>query len=654
VSKNEKQSNTRIPGERLSRRQFAKLSAAYAATMAGLTERALPQSAPVEYIIVGSGPGGGPLAVNLAKAGHKVVLFEAGSPAVDLNSTIAVPLFNPLAATAPEISWDYYVRHYSNQVQQEKDSKYIPAGVPNSTNPNGGIYYPRCSTIGGCSAHNVLLMVYPSNSTFDNIAITTGDDTWAAVNMRSYFERLENCRYLIQAGSLHGTTGWQPTEMINEDVFVADPQLLQFMLATINTLGKPGDFTNLLQQKLDPNANFNSSNDVQGIYSFPLMTLNGARYGVREHVLQTAAALPNNLIVMTNCLVTQVNFASDGKTATGVEYIQGPNLYRASPLASLTGPLPQTLTMSASREVILSCGAFNSPQLLKLSGIGPSAELTALGITPIVDLPGVGLNLQDRYELGVLSQMKSNLTFLDPCNPFVPTQDPCLAEWFAGLGPYTNNVTFISSLLKSFPTVPERDLVLFFAAAYFKGYEPSFATDAFSHFNVISSLILKAHTLNTAGTVTLRTADPRDVPEINFHYFGEGNDTTGQDLAACVQGLQLARNINAQLGDIIEAELFPGPNYVGSAGLAEWAQNEAWGHHASCSNKMGPMSSGGVVDSNFKVYGTNNLRVVDISIFPDIPGYYPMVPLLMISEKASDVVLAAAAAGPDSRREGRR
>jgi choline dehydrogenase len=374
------------------------------------------------------------------------------------------------------------------------------------------------------------------------------------------------------------------------------------------------------------------------------MRLNGQRYGVREHVLQTAAALPNNLIVMNNCLVTRVLFASDGKTATGVEYVQGQSIYRASPLASQTGPLPQKMQMTASREVILSCGTFNSPQLLKLSGIGPGAELSALGIKPVVDLPGVGLNMQDRYELGVLSQMKSPLAYLAPCNPFNPAQDPCLAEFFAGLGPYTTNVTFLSDIRKSFPNVPERDLVVFFAAGYFRGYVPGWQIDAFSHFNVISSLILKAHTLNTAGTVTLRTADPRDPPEINFHYFNEGTDTDGQDLAACVEGLQIARNINAQLGDIIEKELFPGPNYVGSAGLAEWAMNEAWGHHASCSNKMGPKSNGGVVDSNFKVYGTNNLRVVDASVFPDIPGYYPMVPLLMISEKASDVVLAAAAA----------
>jgi choline dehydrogenase len=642
MSENEKPSKTGLGREPLSRREFTKLSAAYAASLAALADKAVAADAPVEYIVVGSGPGGGPLAVNLAKAGHKVVLFEAGPPATDLNGIIGVPLFNPLAATNPEISWEFYVRHYSDQAQQEKDSKYVPAGTPNSSNPKGGILYPRSSTIGGCSAHNVLLMVYPSNSTFDVIAALTGDGTWSAQNMRNYFVRLENCRYLIQAGSRHGTSGWQPTEMIDSSIFTADPQILEVMQQTVNVLGKPGDLTRLAQQQLDPNNWQVDNNDVPGLYSFPLMRLNGARYGVREHVLQTAAALPNNLIIMNNCLVTRVLFESDNRTATGVEYIQGNQIYRAAPGAAQTGPLPQKLQMSASREVILSGGAFNSPQLLKLSGIGHAGELLPLGIRPINELPGVGANMQDRYELGVLSQLKQNLSVLATCNPNNPAQDPCLAQFAAGQGPYTTNLTFISDIRKSFPFMPERDLVLFLAAGFFRGYVPGWQIAGFTTFNVFSTLMLKAHTINRAGTVKLRTADPRDVPDINFHYFNEGTDKLGLDLAACVEGIKLARSINSKLGDIIEKELFPGPNYPGDAGAAEWAKNEAWGHHASCSNPIGPKLLGGVVDGNFIVHGTKNLRVVDASVFPNIPGYYPMIPLLMISEKASDVILAAA------------
>ena len=645
MSENSKQSNMGLGRERLSRREFAKLSAAYAAGLAALSSRAVAADAPVEYIVIGSGPGGGPLAVNLALAGHKVVLFEAGPAATDqtLSGLIAVPLFNPLAAEAPPIAWDYYVRHYSDQAQQEKDSKYVPPGVPNSSNPNGGILYPRSSTIGGCSVHNVLFMVYPSNSTFDTIANVTGDSTWSATNMRDYFVRLETCRYLIQAGSRHGTKGWQPIEMIDSSLFTADPQLLAIMQQGANVLGQPGDLDLLAQQKLDPNNFTVANNDVPGLYSFPVMRFNGVRFGVREHILQTAAALPNNLIIVNNALVTRVLFDTDGQTATGVEYIQGPSLYRASPLAAQTGPLPQKMQMSASREVILSAGTFNSPQLLKLSGIGAGSELSKLGIKTLIDLPGVGENMQDRYELPVLSRLNSILSLVAPCNPSNPTADPCLAQFFGGQGPYTTNGTFLASILKSFPTVPERDLVLFFSAAFFRGYVPGWHVDAFSRPDVFSTLMLKAHTLNRAGTVKLRSIDPRDPPDINFHYFQEGSDKSGQDLAACVKGIQLARQINAQLGNIIAEELIPGPNFPGEKGAADFAVNEAWGHHASCSNKIGKRADGGVVDGNFLVYGTKNLRVVDASVFPDIPGYYPMVPILMISEKASDVILAAAA-----------
>jgi choline dehydrogenase len=147
--------------------------------------------------------------------------------------------------------------------------------------------------------------------------------------------------------------------------------------------------------------------------------------------------------------------------------------------------------------------------------------------------------------------------------------------------------------------------------------------------------------------VTLRSADPRDTPLINFHYFTEGNDKTGTDLAAVVDGIQIARQMNQALGLPLSAELYPGPTVQTSSDVATFARNTSWGHHASCTNRMGKSSDpGAVVDGDFRVIGTRNLRVVDASIFPKIPGYYPMVAIQMISEKASDVILEAASGGP--------
>jgi choline dehydrogenase len=156
-----------------------------------------------------------------------------------------------------------------------------------------------------------------------------------------------------------------------------------------------------------------------------------------------------------------------------------------------------------------------------------------------------------------------------------------------------------------------------------------------------SWLILKAHTQNSAGTVMLRSNDPRDMPLINMHYFNEGNDTTGTDLAGIANGIQLARQLNQQLGLSLSDELFPGPSVQTMVDMQNYAQNTAWGHHAACSNRMGKSTdSSAVVDSNFKVIGTTNLRVVDASVFPRIPGFYPMVAIQMLSEKASDTILA--------------
>ncbi len=145
--------------------------------------------------MVGSGAGGGPLAANLALKGFKVLLMEAGGDPCaedDMGRYMyEVPIFHGLSTEYKECAWDYFVRHYTDQAQQEKDSKYVAA--------KDGVWYPRAGTLGGCTAHNAMITVVPQDSDWNHIARCTGDDSWRADNMRGYFARLENCKYVAES-----------------------------------------------------------------------------------------------------------------------------------------------------------------------------------------------------------------------------------------------------------------------------------------------------------------------------------------------------------------------------------------------------------------------------------------------------------------------
>jgi choline dehydrogenase len=277
--------------------------------------------------------------------------------------------------------------------------------------------------------------------------------------------------------------------------------------------------------------------------------------------------------------------------------------------------------------------------------------LTTLGIDVRVDLPGVGENLQDRYEVGVVYEMKSDFTLLQDCafEPPRPGQepDPCFEEWRSGRGVYTTNGVVLGIIEKSREESEDPDLFIFSLPGYFKGYFPRYSEEVGREKNRFTWAILKAHTLNTAGKVTLRSDDPRDVPHVNFHYFDEGNDTSGDDLKSVVEGVEFVRRMMGRASEVIERELVPGEDTDTREQIREFVRNEAWGHHASCTCKMGLKEDDemAVVDSDFRVHGTRNLRVVDASVFPRIPGFFIITAVYMISEKASDVNLADATAG---------
>ena len=209
--------------------------------------------------------------------------------------------------------------------------------------------------------------------------------------------------------------------------------------AGLESILKVGDLWTRLKVKLQSHLDPNdwrwraAKQSPEGIIFTPLSTDEGRRVGTRKYIQRVQKACPGNLTVRTGCLVTRVLFDDDNQ-AIGVEYLEGKHLYAADPRSPPAGDGGVKRQVLVRREVILSAGAFNSPQLLKLSGVGPRAELERHGIQVRVDLPGVGANLQDRYEVGVISQMKEEFsivkgaTFKPPDPGAKP--DPLFTEWW--------------------------------------------------------------------------------------------------------------------------------------------------------------------------------------------------------------------------------
>ena len=178
----------------------------------------------------------------------------------------------------------------------------------------------------------------------------------------------------------------------------------------------------------------------------------------------------------------------------------------------------------------------------------------------------------------------------------------------------------------------------------FRGYFPNYSALFAENLNYLTGGCAEAHTNNCAGRVKLTPSDPRDTPIINFHYFDEGNDDRGEDIAAVVEGIRFVRKITQYFKDkkLIAQEELPGDSVQSDEELKAFARARAWGHHASSTCAIGRREQGGVLTSDFRVHGTQGLRVVDASVFPRIPGFFIVSAVYMIAEKAADVISADA------------
>jgi len=520
-----------------------------------------------DYVIVGAGSAGCVLANRLSEdPAARVLLIEAGRR--DRHPNIKIP-----AAFAKQfrtkLDWDL-----ATEAEPHCDGR--------------SLYIPRGKGLGGSSSMNAMLYVRGNPLDYDGWA-AAGAEGWGWDEVRPYFLKAEDNQ---RGDSEHHATGG-PLRVEDE----RSPRPLT------------GRFLAACEEAGIPRIDDYNGPEQDGASLVQVTQRNGRRWSAADAYLRPALKRPN-LELVTGALVSGVEITNG--TATGVRYSRRRGGERVA---------------RAEREVVLAAGAIGSPQLLMLSGVGPAAQLQAVGVPVVHDLPGVGENLQDHPYVVCVWDVPGGGSLADAEKP------KALLEYLLRhTGPLTSSVAEAFAFVRSRPGLPAPDLQFHFAPAYFvdNGFE-----EYDGHAISMGPVLVKP---KARGWVRLRSPDPAAKPRILTNSLSDD-----EDVAALVAGVRLSRQI-AAAGPFAEAlgrELFPGAEVDTDEALAADVRRRAellYHPVGTCRMGAGPDA---VVSPALQVHGLDRLRVVDASVMPLIPGGNTNAPTIMIAEKAADLIRTA-------------